>query len=56
MGAACGLFASPDTDLSTLAAELEYTDYPHFSRHYQRVLSQSPKATRDRGRLTAAEG
>jgi AraC-like DNA-binding protein len=52
--AATTLFASPDTDLSTLAAVLEYTDYPHFFRQYQRVLGESPKATRDRGLLAAA--
>jgi len=48
--AATTLFASPGTDLSALAAELEYSDYPHFFRQYQRVLGESPKATRDRGR------
>jgi AraC-like DNA-binding protein len=48
--AATTLFASPDTDLSALAAELEYTDYPHFSRQYRRALGESPKATRERGR------
>jgi AraC-like DNA-binding protein len=48
--AATTLFVSPDTDLSALAAELEYTDYPHFSRQYHRVLGESPKATRERGR------
>ncbi|MCW2929086.1 MAG: transcriptional regulator, AraC family, partial [Actinomycetia bacterium] len=30
--AATTLFASPETDLSVLAADLGYTDYPHFSR------------------------
>lgn len=29
---------------------LEYTDCPHFSRQYRRVLGESPKATRERGR------
>lgn len=48
--AATTLFGSPDTDLSALAAELEYTDYPHFFRQYQRVLGESPTATRERGR------
>jgi methylphosphotriester-DNA--protein-cysteine methyltransferase len=52
--AATTLFTSPGTDLSALAAELEYTDYPHFSRQYRRVLGESPKATRDRGRIAAA--
>jgi AraC-like DNA-binding protein len=47
--AATTLFASPDTDLSVLAADLGYTDYPHFSRQYQRVLGESPRTTRDRG-------
>ncbi|HEX6452878.1 MAG TPA: helix-turn-helix domain-containing protein [Trebonia sp.] len=48
--AATTLFAAPGTDLSALAAELEYTDYPHFSRQYNRVLGESPRATRERGR------
>ena len=49
--AATTLFLAPDTDLSMLAAELDYTDYPHFFRQYQRVLGESPTATRERGRL-----
>ena len=48
--AATTLFTSPDIDLSVLAAELEYTDYSHFSRQYQRVIGESPRATRERGR------
>jgi transcriptional regulator GlxA family with amidase domain len=48
--AATTLFASPDTDLSVLAADLGYTDYPHFSRNYHRVLGESPRVTRERGR------
>lgn len=48
--AATTLFTSPGTDLSVLAAELEYTDYSHFSRRYQRVIGESPRATRERGR------
>lgn len=48
--AATTLFGSPDTDLSALAADLGYTDYPHFFRQYQRVLGESPRTTRDRGR------
>lgn len=48
--AATTLFASPDTDLSVLAADLGYTDYSHFSRQYHRVLGESPRATRDSGR------
>ena len=52
--AATTLFSSPDTDLSTLAAELEYTDYPHFFRQYQRVLGEPPTATRERGRRAVA--
>jgi AraC-like DNA-binding protein len=51
--AATTLFAAPDTDLSLLAAELEYTDYSHFFRQYQRVLGESPTATRERGRRAA---
>lgn len=52
--AATTLFASPDTDLSALAAGLEYTDYSHFSRQYHRVLGESPKVTRERARQQAA--
>lgn len=48
--AATTLFAWPDTDLSTLATELDYTDYPHFFRRYHRVLGESPKTTREYGR------
>lgn len=48
--AATTLFTLPGTDLSALAAELSYTDYSHFSRHYQRVIGESPRATRERGR------
>jgi methylphosphotriester-DNA--protein-cysteine methyltransferase len=51
--AATTLFLAPVTDLSLLAAELEYTDYPHFFRRYQRVLGESPTATRERGRRAA---
>lgn len=51
--AATTLFLAPDTDLSLLAAELEYTDYPHFFRRYQQVLGESPTATRERGRRAA---
>lgn len=48
--AATTLFTAPGTDLSVLAAELGYTDYPHFSRRYHRVLGESPRETRDHGR------
>jgi AraC-like DNA-binding protein len=48
--AATTLFASPGTDLSMLAADLGYADYPHFSRQYKRVLGESPRTTRERGR------
>jgi AraC-like DNA-binding protein len=48
--AATTLFASPGSDLSVLAAELGYADYSHFSRQYQRVIGESPRATRERGR------
>jgi AraC-like DNA-binding protein len=50
------LYGAPDTDLSLLAAELGYTDYPHFSRQYQQALGESPRVTRDRGRLALAAG
>ncbi len=47
--AATTLFASPGTDLSVLAADLGYADYPHFSRQYRRVIGESPRMTRERG-------
>jgi AraC-like DNA-binding protein len=47
--AATTLFTSPGTDLSVLAADLGYADYSHFSRQYQRVLGETPRATRERG-------
>ena len=47
--AAATLSGSPSTNLSALAADLGYTDYPHFFRRYQSVLGESPRATRDRG-------
>jgi AraC-like DNA-binding protein len=52
--AATTLFTEPDADLSVLAAELGYSDYPHFSRRYHRVLGESPRETRDRGQRAAA--
>jgi transcriptional regulator GlxA family with amidase domain len=56
--AATTLYGAPDTDLSLLAAELGYSDYPHFSRQYQQALGESPRVTRDGGRaaLAAAAG
>jgi AraC-like DNA-binding protein len=51
--AATTLYTGPDTDLSELAAALDYTDYPHFFRQYQRVLGESPRVTRERGRQAA---
>jgi AraC-like DNA-binding protein len=48
--AATTLYGAPGTDLSALAADLGYTDYPHFFRQYQRVLGESPRTTRERGR------
>jgi AraC-like DNA-binding protein len=47
--AATTLYRSPGTDLSLLAADLGYSDYPHFFRQYQQVLGESPRVTRDRG-------
>jgi AraC-like DNA-binding protein len=47
--AATTLFAAPGTDLSELAARLDYTDYAHFSRRYRAVLGESPDATRRAG-------
>lgn len=50
--AAITLFGSPATDLSALAADLGYADYPHFFRRYQQVIGESPRATREHGRGT----
>ena len=52
--AATTLYGAPGTDLSLLAAELGYTDYPHFSRQYQRALGESPRVTRDGGQAALA--
>ena len=49
--AATTLFTAPETDLSVLAADLGYTDYPHFSRQYQRVLGETPRESREHGKL-----
>jgi AraC-like DNA-binding protein len=54
--AATRLFSSPDTDLSALAADLGYTDYPHFFRQYQRVIGESPRTTRDRAAEAGRDG
>jgi len=53
--AATTLFAAPDTDMSVLAADLGYTDYPHFSRQYQQVLGETPRATRERALRRGSE-
>lgn len=45
--AATTLYGAPETDLSALAADLGYADYPHFFRAYRRVLGESPRVTRD---------
>lgn len=44
--AATALFADPDTDLTSLALDLGYTDYSHFYRQYKQVLGESPNDTR----------
>jgi AraC-like DNA-binding protein len=41
--AATTLFADPATNLSTLAIELGYSDYAHFSRQYRTILGVTPK-------------
>ena len=48
--AATRLFAEPDIDLAGLAGELGYADQAHFTRHYRRVLGETPDATRRAGR------
>ncbi|WP_440707983.1 helix-turn-helix domain-containing protein [Herbiconiux sp. YIM B11900] len=54
-GAATTLYAHPETELSGLAAELGYADYPHFSRRYARFLGETPDKTRREGSLTRAQ-
>lgn len=49
--AATTLYAHPEADLSGLAAELGYADYPHFSRRYARFLGETPDETRRSGSL-----
>jgi len=43
--AATTLRADPDADLSGLAADLGFTDYPHFSRTYRRIIGETPQQT-----------
>ncbi|KQS00830.1 hypothetical protein ASG12_00845 [Williamsia sp. Leaf354] len=52
--AATQLYTEPDTDLSTLAADLGFTDHAHFSRRYRGVIGETPGRTRAAGR--AARG
>jgi AraC-like DNA-binding protein len=52
--AATTLYTKPETDLSALAARLEYVDYPHFSRRYRTVLGETPADTRHAGRKAAS--
>lgn len=47
--AATLLFAEPSTPLADLAFSLGYTDYPHFSRSYKKVIGETPRETRERG-------
>lgn len=48
--AATTVRADPGTDLSALAADLGFTDYPHFSRRYQRIIGETPRQTARSGR------
>jgi len=43
--AATHLFAEPSTPLAGLAFSLGYSDYPHFSRSYKKVIGETPRAT-----------
>ncbi|WP_018178609.1 AraC family transcriptional regulator [Jongsikchunia kroppenstedtii] len=43
--AATTLFTAPDSDISALAADLGFADYPHFSRSYRRIIGETPKQT-----------
>lgn len=52
--AATTLYAHPDTELSTLAIELGFSDHAHFSRRYREVIGETPGQTRAAGR--AARG
>jgi AraC-like DNA-binding protein len=44
--AAIRLSAEPATELAALAAELGYSDQPHFTRRYRSVLGETPNQTR----------
>jgi AraC-like DNA-binding protein len=48
--AATVLFIQPATPLADLAASLGYSDYPHFSRHYKKVIGETPHQTSNRAR------
>lgn len=43
--AATHLFADPSASLADLAFSLGYSDYPHFSRSYKKVIGETPRAT-----------
>lgn len=51
--AATTLHADPDVDLTSLAMQLGYADYPHFFRQYERVIGESPNQTRARSGAAA---
>jgi AraC-like DNA-binding protein len=54
--AASLLFAEPSASLADLASTLGYTDYPHFSRSYKKVIGETPRETRDWARRQHSEG
>jgi AraC-like DNA-binding protein len=43
--AATHLFAEPSASLTDLGSSLGYSDYPHFSRSYKKVIGETPRAT-----------
>jgi AraC-like DNA-binding protein len=54
--AATLLFAEPTTSLADLGSSLGYTDYPHFSRSYKKVIGETPRETRERGMAQHRKG
>lgn len=44
--AATTLASLPDVELSSLAIELGFSDYSHFSRRYKAILGETPEQTR----------
>ena len=54
--AAVALHAHPETDLTSLAVDLGFADYAHFSRRYRAVLGETPNVTRQSAPEAATVG